>query len=182
MVLGVVSTVKVLSKSFFLAIIVVISATVILLTSSPSTAVIRSPGCNLSTRTDEDLTPDITVPFVSNLLARMIPNLPGGAMIVILLLRDACCWCELFWEVLRDDLEVLPTECAPLYDPKRLPRELPEMELLVLFGLTLTLVLSVEPTMANCISSLNKSFATDRLASDMCDKCDLVDLLDLCDM
>ena len=66
--------------------IVVISDTVIRLTSSPSIAMILSPGEIFSAKTLEVLTPETTVPFESALLAKMIPSFPGGATTDALLL------------------------------------------------------------------------------------------------
>lgn len=87
LVRGVVRIVRVRSKSAFRAMIVVISDTVMRETSSPSIATIRSPGLTFSAKTDDVRTPETTVPLLSALLAKMIPNLPGGATTVIRLRR-----------------------------------------------------------------------------------------------
>jgi hypothetical protein len=69
--------------------IVVISDTVMRLTSSPSIATIRSPGEICSAMTELVRTPDTTVPRESARFARIMPSFPGGAMMVIRVLRAA---------------------------------------------------------------------------------------------
>lgn len=85
---GVCSTTRVRSNSDFRAMIVVISETVMRLTSSPSIAMMRSPGDTFSAKTLEVRTPETTVPLESALLAKMIPIFPGGATTVTLLRLD----------------------------------------------------------------------------------------------
>jgi len=168
-----VSTVNRRSYSALRDMMVVISLTVIRLTSSPSMAMMRSPGEIRSTKTLEVRTPETTVPFESALLARMIPSFPGGATMVVLDLlttEDAVLEVCLFMPLLdlRPDLaEVLevPPRLAPLdtwFD-----------EVAAVVGNPLASLLL--PTMASCISNRNKSLATLRLCSDICDKNDFVE-------
>lgn len=183
-----VRTVNRRSYSAFRDMMVVISLTVIRLTSSPSIATMRSPGEIRSTRTLEVRTPETTVPFESALLARMIPSFPGGATIVVFDRRTT--------EVVDDEAEACCRECEarPLEDlrlddrtealdppPRLAPLDMrvddgmttgiPSASIIVLVLLFLLLL----PTMASCISSRNKSLATLRLCSDICDKKDLVE-------
>mmetsp|Transcript_6909 Transcript_6909/g.15085 ORF Transcript_6909/g.15085 Transcript_6909/m.15085 type:complete len:329 (-) Transcript_6909:177-1163(-) len=61
-----------------------ISSAVIPLTSSPSMAIMRSPGLILSARPEERRTAETTVPFDSILSARVIPSFPGGTTTVVI--------------------------------------------------------------------------------------------------
>ena len=179
LLLGIVRTVRRRSYSAFRDMIVVISLTVMRLTSSPSIATMRSPGEIRSTRTLEVRTPDTTVPFESALLARIIPSFPGGATIVILDRRtteeefaadedDILLLLDAFRLADRADARDIPPKLA-LLDPTRVCTPCT--------GIPSTSRLSplLEPTIASCISNLNKSFATLLLCSDICDKKDLVD-------
>jgi hypothetical protein len=122
---------------------VVISETVISETSSPSIATIRSPGEIFSAITELVRTPETTVPLPSALLTRMIPSFPAGAN-TVMRVRLA----ELF--------DLLPL--GRVADRRELPPTLvPEV------------AFSADPTMASCISSRSKSFATDRDCSDICE-------------
>jgi hypothetical protein len=100
---GVVRTVNVRSNSMLRVMMVVISETVMRLTSSPSIATILSPGEICSAMTELVRTPDTTVPRESARLARMIPSLPGGAMMVMRVRRAAAAEPALRFEELRDD-------------------------------------------------------------------------------
>ena len=135
--------------------IVVISDTVILLTSSPSIAMIRSPGVTLSTRGLDVLTPETTVPFESALFAKIIPNFPGGAVTVTLILFE------------RDDA----LERGDMYGLRPVRLRLEEVLMLLgpVFAVTATTGKSsrfswCEPTIASCISNRRRSFATVRLS------------------
>ena len=147
---GVVKTVRARSNSLLRAIMVVISETVMRLTSSPSMATMRSPGEIVSAKTLLVRTPETTVPRESALLARMIPNFPGGAMTVMRLRRAVPPL-----PLLNRLLLLLPLRLRRL---ERLFRGCgsspPPPE-----GLT----------MASCISSRNKSLATERLCSGICE-------------
>ena len=161
-----VSTVNRRSYSALRDIIVVISLTVIRLTSSPSIAMMRSPGDIRSTRTLEVRTPETTVPFESALFARMIPSFPGGATMVVLDRRTTEEVVLVFLLVALEDLRPERPEVLDV-PPKLMPLETPAV------GNPLASLLL--PTMANCISKRNKSLATLRLCSDICDKKDLVE-------
>mmetsp|Transcript_11109 Transcript_11109/g.14622 ORF Transcript_11109/g.14622 Transcript_11109/m.14622 type:complete len:239 (-) Transcript_11109:680-1396(-) len=167
----VVKTVRMRSNSLLRAIMVVISLTVIRLTSSPSIAIMRSPGLIFSTNTEDVRTPLTTVPLASALLAKMIPNFPGGAKTLTLVFLTPCVMPEAVlrcvrWEarLLRDarDVRDVPLILLPDMDPDSMPRPPAPPAPPPLF--------SVDPTMANCISNLNKSFATLFDCSDICDK------------
>lgn len=170
-----VRTVNRRSYSAFRDMMVVISETVIRLTSSPSIATILSPGEIRSTNTLEVRTPETTVPLESALLARMIPNFPGGATIVVFDLLttsdeappDCVCRCRLL-----EDLRPLRVEALDP-PPKLAPLEM-RLEADDAIG-SLSASLLPLPTMASCISSRNKSFATLRLCSVIWLKKDLVE-------
>lgn len=172
-----VMTVNRRSYSAFRDMMVVISLTVIRLTSSPSIATIRSPGEIRSTNTDEVRTPETTVPFESDLLARMIPSFPGGATTVILCRRtteeeDG----DTAWRAEMPPVDFRPEDRAEALDP---PPRLAPLDMRADEDATgspsASVALLLFPTMANCISSRSKSFATLRLCSDICDKKDLVE-------
>mmetsp|Transcript_15545 Transcript_15545/g.31825 ORF Transcript_15545/g.31825 Transcript_15545/m.31825 type:complete len:268 (-) Transcript_15545:98-901(-) len=162
---------------------VVISDTVMRDTSSPSIAMILSPGLMLSARTDEVLTPDTTVPLASVLFARMIPSFPGGATTVTF---DLLAIEEEEDVVLLPPLDVLlelefrpmlPTDRSPAPPPPAPNPAAPPASTLS----TATAAAPPPPTprslptMASCISSRSRSFATERLCSDICDRVDLAD-------